>query len=677
MTSGDQRDRRGARLVGLFDVGGPKLELPRRTAMLPVDGDEAPSADTLEPAPRGDRGIEPAPAVRSDSTALGGTIETVLGPLVVDELLGRGGAAIVARAHHERDGFEVAIKVFPARVQDRPEQSRRFARELAALERITHENIVRVHAGGVAPDGRPYLVMELIRGVSLRAVLDAGPVPLARAASIVKDLAGALAVAHDAGVLHRDLKPTNVMLTRVGGRELAKLVDFGCTRTVDPDEETRLTSPGGFLGTPAYAAPEQLRGDPDVDARADLYGLGAVLHELITGRRAFSGAPLELMEQKLAGAPADTPDAEGLGPLASALLAPSRDARPPTALDVFVTLTRIHRRLTRDGAPPIPDAATTPDEARRRAETAVLPHVPTQLAAKPVVLRDATSPGAVSTQLAEAAARANVSAPADGATRVTVSTQLAEAAARANVSTPADGATRVTVSTQLAELPAPIEGSTRTVAAPTRVVTPSAARRGGLGQALAIGGGFVVAGVVLAFVGLRALPTSPAPVVATDGAVSPAIVPRAALREAEVPVSPEGDGRAEPSDAADATARAAPIERPTTRDLRREPARAGTPARDDVHDAGRAEEAAAAAERDPPAQALDPGHLERRLATVERALVDGSSWMSAEDARALERRLLDLRAQLAKAPTDDTPRRALAAAIDALARDTARLATEP
>ena len=215
---------------------------------------------------RGDRG-EPEPADRP----AGLPERYQLGPVI-----GAGGMGRVYRAHDEMLGRDVAIKVIESgptgtgATQPRD----RFVREARAAARLAHPNIVAVH--DVDPDAG-WLVMDLVEGEPLRDIAARGPLPPAQVRSIAKQILDALDAAHAAGVIHRDIKPSNIIVDASGK---VTLVDFGVARLVDAE----LTKTGESLGTPAYMAPEQLRGGK-VDARTDLYGLAATLYELVSGER--------------------------------------------------------------------------------------------------------------------------------------------------------------------------------------------------------------------------------------------------------------------------------------------------------------------------------------------------------------------------------------------------------
>ncbi|MBK9065253.1 MAG: protein kinase [Acidobacteria bacterium] len=215
---------------------------------------------------------------------------TRLGPYEILAPLGAGGMGEVYRARDTRLGREVALKVVAARHGDAPEALRRFAREAKIAARLTHPNVCTLFDADT--DGEvAYFVMELLEGETLASRIARGPIAEEEARRIGADVARGLARAHELGFVHRDLKPQNVFLTATG----AKILDFGLARsgsagTAAEEEATAslLTEAGHVLGTAGYMAPEQLRGEPPA-AAADLWALGCVLFECLSGRRAFSG----------------------------------------------------------------------------------------------------------------------------------------------------------------------------------------------------------------------------------------------------------------------------------------------------------------------------------------------------------------------------------------------------
>src|SRR5215212_10272901 len=211
-----------------------------------------------------------------------------LGPYEILSPLGAGGMGEVYRARDPRLGREVAVKVLPAAVSGDADRLRRFEQEARAASALNHPNILTVFDTG-SHDGTVYLVTEILEGETLRGRLAGGALPARKAIEIGIQIARGLAAAHERGIVHRDLKPENLFLTR---DDRVKILDFGLAKlqaSLDlADAPTVLTDtePGVVLGTVGYMAPEQVRGQP-VDHRADLFALGAVLYEMLTGRRAF------------------------------------------------------------------------------------------------------------------------------------------------------------------------------------------------------------------------------------------------------------------------------------------------------------------------------------------------------------------------------------------------------
>jgi len=203
--------------------------------------------------------------------------------------IGQGAHGAVYEAEHAELGRRVAIKLLHSG-EDSERARQRFAREARLLARLEHENIVALIDAGNDETLGQYLVLEFIRGSTLREALPSfTTAPVKRVADIVRQIACGLGHAHASGVVHRDLKPENVMLTsHADGQPLVKLLDFGVARLCDTDEAS-LTVSGTALGTAAYMAPEQARGERDVDHRVDVYALGVMLYELLSGTRPFTG----------------------------------------------------------------------------------------------------------------------------------------------------------------------------------------------------------------------------------------------------------------------------------------------------------------------------------------------------------------------------------------------------
>lgn len=226
---------------------------------------------------------------------------TCLGPYEIQAPIGAGGMGEVYRARDPRIGRDVAIKVLPPGFAKDAERLRRFEQEARTTGSLSHPNILTVYDVGTH-DGAPYLVMELLEGETLRARLVGRPLPVKRAVDIAQAVARGLAAAHEKGIVHRDLKPENVFITRDGR---TKILDFGLAKSqVLPSGAESLTQalgsapqtgPGMVLGTVGYMSPEQVRAEK-LDGRSDLFALGTLLWEMLTGQRPFSGAtPLEVL----------------------------------------------------------------------------------------------------------------------------------------------------------------------------------------------------------------------------------------------------------------------------------------------------------------------------------------------------------------------------------------------
>jgi eukaryotic-like serine/threonine-protein kinase len=267
-------------------------------------------------------------------------IGRTVGNYVIRAQVGEGGMGIVYVAEHPQISRRVAVKVLHPGNDRAPELVHRFFTEARAASEIRNEHIVDVLDFGQLPDGSPYLVMEWLEGQSLAALLRDAPVlaPV-RAARIVRGVTQALRAAHGKGVVHRDLKPDNVFLVpRDSDPDFVKVLDFGIAKLVAAGaSSTFQTQTGAIMGTPAYMSPEQCRGAKEIDHRSDIYSVGVMAYQMVTGRLPFAADSLgELLFKHLGETPL-SPEAivpslpAGLGAILERALAKEPDKRPTLA----------------------------------------------------------------------------------------------------------------------------------------------------------------------------------------------------------------------------------------------------------------------------------------------------------------------------------------------------------
>src|SRR5262249_32276670 len=223
------------------------------------------------------------------------------GPYEVVGLIGSGGMGEVYRARDERLKRDVAIKVLPSLFSQDRDRLRRFEQEARAAGGLNHPNILAIHDMG-SREGAPYVVSELLEGDTLRMRLVSGALPVRKAIDYAIQIARGLAAAHEKGIVHRDLKPENLFITKDGR---VKILDFGLAKVTRPESAAARaggsapppagTEPGIVMGTVGYISPEQVRGQ-SADARSDIFSFGAILYEMLSGKRAFQGSsPVETM----------------------------------------------------------------------------------------------------------------------------------------------------------------------------------------------------------------------------------------------------------------------------------------------------------------------------------------------------------------------------------------------
>ena len=232
-----------------------------------------------------------------DGATLPVTGDEIGGKYKVVGVLGSGAMGVVYEAVHIRLHQRLAIKVLRSDVGDLEKLLARFEREAQMSAQLRSVHAARVIDVDALPNGLPYMVMEYLEGRTLDAELTAtGPMPVELAVDIVSQVAVAMTEAHGLGIVHRDLKPANLFVCRVGERPVIKVLDFGISRV---EGDARLTGGGEWLGTPSYVAPEQLRENSSEDARSDVWSLGVILFELLTGRCPFEGGTVEVIARVL------------------------------------------------------------------------------------------------------------------------------------------------------------------------------------------------------------------------------------------------------------------------------------------------------------------------------------------------------------------------------------------
>jgi eukaryotic-like serine/threonine-protein kinase len=275
---------------------------------------------------------------------------------VIEARLGDGGMGCVYRARHIKVGRAFAIKVLHASLTNKASVLRRFEREAELAGRLRHTNVASVVDVAVTDENIHFMAMELAPGTSLAHILhDEGAMAESRVLDLAKQLCAGLSHAHDLGLIHRDFKPENVIVEQLpGGREVARIVDWGVAilredAAVDVDTDERLTTRGIVVGTPHYMAPEQARGD-GLDHRTDLFALGLLCYELLTGKLPFEGSGVEVaranLECKIPPVAARAPEV-AVDPVLEAivmrLLEKDRELRPPSA-DAVRELLELYER---------------------------------------------------------------------------------------------------------------------------------------------------------------------------------------------------------------------------------------------------------------------------------------------------------------------------------------------
>jgi serine/threonine-protein kinase len=281
--------------------------------------------------------LDPSLASQSFSSRIGQDT----GAYRIVEKLGNGGMGVVYKAYDTRLDRSVALKFLPPHLSAHPAAEQRFIREAKAASALDHPNICTIYEADATDDGQRYIAMAYYAGETLKAKITRGPLPVEEAVDYALQIADGLSCAHGAGITHRDIKPANVLITKAG---VAKIVDFGLAR----GPESSLTKTGATMGTVAYMSPEQARGET-IDARTDLWALGVVLYEMLTGERPFRAgnehATLYAIQHEqpapLSDFRSDVPYA--LQEAVMSCLEKDPEARPPRADTLQVNLSRARR----------------------------------------------------------------------------------------------------------------------------------------------------------------------------------------------------------------------------------------------------------------------------------------------------------------------------------------------
>ncbi len=268
----------------------------------------------------------------------------VAGKYRLDALLGEGGMGAVFQATHLTVGKRFAIKLLHAEVSKNPDAKRRFTQEAQAASRIGHPGILDVYDLGEAEDGGLYMVMELLIGESLAERVSRGPVGIQESVRHAIAMLTALEAAHGASIIHRDIKPANVFLVKTAdGSTSLRVLDFGIAKFQEPLDGAR-TSTGAVLGSPYYMAPEQVRAEKEIDARADVWAVGATLYELLVGEPAHVAPTHAAVIAKIVMMPAPLVSSrrpevdEHLDGIVARALAIDPDARWVSAADMRMAL---------------------------------------------------------------------------------------------------------------------------------------------------------------------------------------------------------------------------------------------------------------------------------------------------------------------------------------------------
>ncbi len=302
--------------------------------------------------------------------------DILAGKYTVERILGRGGMGVVVAARHRDLDETFAIKLLLPQAASEPQAVDRFLREARAAVRLKGEHVAKVTDVGRLENGLPYIVMEHLSGVDLRQHLRAsGPLPLGEAVTHILQACEAIAEAHANGIVHRDLKPANLFLTRrANGTSCIKVLDFGISKHTVP-EAVDITRTGEILGTPLYMAPEQMARMKDADARCDIWSMGVVLYELLTGTTPFHGTMIteiiaRVLQEEAAPPSRLRPD---LPPAMDAILLHCLRKRPNERFQTIVELASALRAAGMAGVDTGPRQVSFPDLSISSRSTASVP----------------------------------------------------------------------------------------------------------------------------------------------------------------------------------------------------------------------------------------------------------------------------------------------------------------
>jgi serine/threonine protein kinase len=362
---------REQQIDALFEAILAKPVAERRAYILRVSGSDGELKEELELRltayeTAGQRTTRRSSASRSRATAETSLLGQRVGPYVVTEMLGYGGMAEVYKAKRDDGQFQMTVAIKVVKSSLPPDEVKRFWQERQILVNIDHPSIARMIDGNTLPDGRPYLVMEFVEGSNLGELLrQTGPLPLRDVVEITRQLCAGLHAAHEQKIIHRDIKPENIVIGYKDGSIRAKLIDFGIAALHDYEREATRKMTGGVIGTVQYMSPEQASGASrkELDRRTDIYSLGLVIYEMLTGRQTFSGDTMELIEKQKSALP--LPPSKHLAAITKEVdavvlkaLAKDRTLRQPTAQALAEELQ--HAAADKKPGPPVPPPVPPP-----------------------------------------------------------------------------------------------------------------------------------------------------------------------------------------------------------------------------------------------------------------------------------------------------------------------------